>query len=103
MKLRFEDFAPSEWSMISLEQIAGIGYFEKFQKSESLDTDAVAISDWEFCGNEGFCFWSEGLFFERKWSQVAELYPKNWIRLYFVVTFSEIPYSEAYAQGSFRT
>jgi kynurenine 3-monooxygenase len=77
--------------------------FAKFQKKRKKDTDAIcqlAMENFEEMRNEV----SDPKFLIRKKieAKLHSLYPKDWIPLYTMVTFSNIPYSEAYAQGKLQ-
>lgn len=77
--------------------------FAKFQKMRKPNTDAIsqlAMENFEEMRNEV----ADPKFLIRKKieAKLHELYPKDWIPLYTMVTFSDIPYSEAYAQGKLQ-
>lgn len=77
--------------------------FAKFQKMRKPNTDAIsqlAMENFEEMRNEV----ADPKFLIRKKieSKLHELYPKDWIPLYTMVTFSDIPYAEAYAQGKLQ-
>lgn len=77
--------------------------FAKFQKLRKPNTDAIsqlAMENFEEMRNEV----ADPKFLIRKKieSKLHELYPKDWIPLYTMVTFSDIPYAEAYAQGKLQ-
>lgn len=77
--------------------------FAKFQKVRKPDTDAIcqlAMDNFEEMKNVV----SDPKFQIRKKieARLHELYPLDWIPLYTMVTFSDIPYSEAYAQGKLQ-
>jgi kynurenine 3-monooxygenase len=77
--------------------------FAKFQKMRKPNTDAIsqlAMENFEEMRNEV----SDPKFLIRKKieAKLHELYPKDWIPLYTMVTFSDIPYAEAYAQGKLQ-
>ena len=77
--------------------------FAKFQKLRKPNTDAIsqlAMENFEEMRNEV----ADPKFLIRKKieAKLHELYPKDWIPLYTMVTFSDIPYSEAYAQGKLQ-
>ncbi|EMS32850.1 Kynurenine 3-monooxygenase [Mariniradius saccharolyticus AK6] len=77
--------------------------FAKFQKMRKPNTDAIsqlAMENFEEMRNEV----ADPKFLIRKKieTKLHELYPKDWIPLYTMVTFSDIPYSEAYAQGKLQ-
>ncbi|MCH7401476.1 FAD-dependent oxidoreductase [Belliella kenyensis] len=77
--------------------------FAKFQKQRKPDTDAIcqlalenfvemrdAVSDPKF------------LIRKKIEAKLHALYPNDWIPLYTMVTFSTMPYAEAYAQGKLQ-
>lgn len=77
--------------------------FAKFQKMRKPNTDAIsqlAMENFEEMRNEV----ADPKFLIRKKieAKLHELYPKDWIPLYTMVTFSDIPYAEAYAQGKLQ-
>jgi kynurenine 3-monooxygenase len=78
--------------------------FAKFQKIRKPDTDAMSQ-----LALENFVEMRDSVsdpkFVLRKKieARLHSLYPKEWIPLYTMVTFSDIPYSEAYAQGQLQT
>lgn len=77
--------------------------FAKFQKIRKPDTDAIcqlALENFEEMKNEV----ADPKFLVRKniEARLHSLYPKEWVPLYTMVTFSDMPYSEAYAQGKLQ-
>lgn len=77
--------------------------FAKFQKLRKPNTDAIsalAMENFEEMRNEV----ADPKFLIRKKieARLHELYPNDWIPLYTMVTFSDMPYSEAYAQGKLQ-
>ncbi|EOZ91996.1 Kynurenine 3-monooxygenase [Indibacter alkaliphilus LW1] len=77
--------------------------FAKFQKVRKPDTDAIcqlAMENFEEMKNAV----SDPKFQIRKKieAKLHNLYPLDWIPLYTMVTFSDMPYSEAYAQGKLQ-
>jgi kynurenine 3-monooxygenase len=77
--------------------------FAKFQKVRKPDTDAIcqlALENFEEMKNEV----ADPKFLVRKniEARLHSLYPKEWVPLYTMVTFSDMPYSEAYAQGKLQ-
>jgi kynurenine 3-monooxygenase len=77
--------------------------FAKFQKIRKPDTDAIcrlAMENFEEMRDQV----ADPKFLLRKRieAKLHALYPKDWIPLYTMVTFSSIPYSEAYAQGKLQ-
>lgn len=77
--------------------------FEKFQKKRKPDTDAICQ-----LAMENFIEMRDSVadpkFQLRKKieAKLHELYPKEWIPLYSMVTFSDMSYTEAYAQGKLQ-
>ena len=77
--------------------------FAKFQKFRKPDTDAIcrlAMENFE----EMKADVADPKFLIRKKieSRLHDLYPNDWIPLYTMVTFSSMPYSEAYALGKLQ-
>ncbi|MDX5479687.1 MAG: FAD-dependent monooxygenase [Cyclobacteriaceae bacterium] len=77
--------------------------FAKFQKIRKPDTDAIcqlALENFEEMKNEV----ADPKFLVRKniEARLHSLYPREWVPLYTMVTFSDMPYSEAYAQGKLQ-
>ena len=77
--------------------------FEKFQKSRKPDTDAIcqlAMDNFKEMSDSV----SDPKFLIRKKieAKLHELFPQEWVPLYSMVTFSDIKYSEAYAQGKIQ-
>jgi kynurenine 3-monooxygenase len=77
--------------------------FAKFQKIRKPDTDAIcrlAMENFEEMRNQV----ADPKFLIRKRieAKLHALYPKDWIPLYTMITFSHIPYSEAYTQGKLQ-
>lgn len=77
--------------------------FEKFQKKRKPDTDAICQ-----LAMENFVEMRDSVsdpkFIIRKKieAKLHELYPNDWIPLYSMVTFSDMGYAEAYAQGKLQ-
>ncbi|MGM0943912.1 MAG: FAD-dependent oxidoreductase [Bacteroidota bacterium] len=77
--------------------------FEKFQKKRKPDTDAICQ-----LAMENFVEMRDSVadpkFILRKKieARLNELYPNDWIPLYSMVTFSDMGYAEAYAQGKLQ-
>lgn len=77
--------------------------FEKFQKNRKVDTDAICQ-----LAMENFVEMRDAVadpkFVLRKKieARLHQLYPNEWIPLYSMVTFSNMRYSEAYAQGKLQ-
>jgi kynurenine 3-monooxygenase len=77
--------------------------FKKFQKIRKLDTDAICQ-----LAMDNFKEMSESVadpkFIIKKKieAKLHELYPTEWIPLYTMVTFSDMPYSKAYSQGKIQ-
>jgi kynurenine 3-monooxygenase len=77
--------------------------FEKFQRSRKPDTDAIcrlAMDNFKEMSDSV----SDPKFLIRKKieAKLHEMFPYDWIPLYSMVTFSDIKYSEAYAQGKIQ-
>ncbi len=77
--------------------------FEKFQKSRKPDTDAIcqlAMDNFKEMSDSV----SDPKFLIRKKieAKLHEMFPQDWVPLYSMVTFSDIKYSEAYAQGKIQ-
>jgi kynurenine 3-monooxygenase len=77
--------------------------FEKFQKKRKPDTDAIcqlAMENFkemrDAVGDPKF------VLRKRIEAKLHELYPDEWIPLYTMVTFSDMPYAEAYTQGKLQ-
>lgn len=77
--------------------------FEKFQKLRKPDTDAISK-----LAMENFVEMSESMadpnFLVRKKieARLHELFPEEWVPLYTMVTFTDLNYAEAYAQGKLQ-
>ncbi len=77
--------------------------FEKFQKGRKPDTDAICQ-----LAMDNFVEMSDNVadpkFLIRKKieARLHELFPKEWVPLYSMVTFSDMKYSEAYAIGKIQ-
>ncbi|SIN98916.1 FAD-dependent oxidoreductase [Algoriphagus halophilus] len=77
--------------------------FEKFQKNRKRDTDAVCQLAMEnFIEMRDSVADPKFLLRKKIEAKLHELYPNDWIPLYTLVTFSDISYSEAYAQGKLQ-
>jgi kynurenine 3-monooxygenase len=77
--------------------------FAKFQKIRKPDTDAIsqlAMENFEEMKEQV----ADPKFVIRKKieAKLHSLYPKDWIPLYTMVTFSDMPYSEAYILGKLQ-
>lgn len=77
--------------------------FAKFQKIRKPDTDAIcrlAMENFEEMRDQV----ADPKFLIRKKieAKLHALFPKDWIPLYTMVTFSNMPYSEAYTQGKLQ-
>ena len=88
-----EKFGTNAWELV----------FAKFQKKRKKDTDAIcqlAMENLEEMKNEV----ADPKFQIRRKieAKLHSLYPHEWIPLYTMVTFSNMPYSEAYAQGKLQ-
>lgn len=88
-----EKYGTTSWELI----------FEKFQKSRKPDTDAIsqmAMDNFTEMRDSV----SDPKFLVRKKieAKLHELYPEEWIPLYSMVTFTDMKYSEAFAQGKLQ-
>ncbi len=103
MNCGFEDCSILNGLIDKLGTTAWDLVFEKFQKKRKPDTDAIcqlamenfvemrdAVSDPKF------------IIRKKIEAKLYELFPKEWIPLYSMVTFTDIPYAEAYAQGKLQ-
>lgn len=88
-----ENLGTSSWELV----------FEKFQKKRKPDADAICQ-----LAMENFIEMRDSVadpkFQLRKKieAKLHDLYPKDWIPLYTMVTFSDMGYAEAYAQGKLQ-
>ncbi|MFC3416522.1 FAD-dependent oxidoreductase [Algoriphagus hitonicola] len=88
-----EKYGVNSWDLV----------FEKFQKKRKPDTDAICQ-----LAMENFIEMRDSVadpkFIIRKKieAKLHELYPKEWIPLYSMVTFTDMGYAEAYAQGKLQ-
>lgn len=77
--------------------------FEKFQKNRKRDTDAICQLAMEnFIEMRDSVADPKFLLRKKIEAKLHELYPNDWIPLYTLVTFSDVSYSEAYAQGKLQ-
>jgi 2-polyprenyl-6-methoxyphenol hydroxylase and related FAD-dependent oxidoreductases len=77
--------------------------FEKFQKTRKPDTDAICQLAMEnFVEMRDTVSNPKFLIRKKIETKLNELYPKDWVPLYSMVTFSDMSYSEAYAQGQLQ-
>ena len=77
--------------------------FEKFQKKRKIDTDAICQLAMEnFIEMRDSVADPKFLLRKKIEAKLHELYPKEWIPLYTMVTFSDMGYAEAYAQGKLQ-
>lgn len=88
-----EKYGTTSWELI----------FEKFQKTRKPDTDAIsqmAMDNFTEMRDSV----SDPKFLVRKKieAKLHELYPEEWIPLYTMVTFTDMKYSEAFAQGKLQ-
>jgi kynurenine 3-monooxygenase len=88
-----EKFGTTAWELV----------FAKFQKIRKPDTDAIsqlAMENFEEMKEQV----SDPKFAIRKKieAKLHSLFPKDWIPLYTMVTFSDMPYSEAYILGKLQ-
>ncbi|MHA7129581.1 FAD-dependent oxidoreductase [Algoriphagus namhaensis] len=86
-------YGTSSWDMV----------FEKFQKIRKDDTDAICQLAMEnFVEMRDSVADPKFLLRKKIEARLHELYPNDWVPLYTMVTFSDIPYAEAYAQGKLQ-
>lgn len=88
-----EKYGTNAWELV----------FAKFQKVRKPNTDAIcqlAMENFEEMKNDV----SDPKFILRKKieAKLHQLYPQDWIPLYTMVTFSHMPYAEAYYQGKLQ-
>ncbi|RIW18670.1 FAD-dependent monooxygenase [Algoriphagus lacus] len=77
--------------------------FEKFQKKRKPDTDAICQLAMEnFIEMRDSVADPKFLLRKKIEAKLHELYPKEWIPLYTMVTFTDMGYAEAYAQGKLQ-
>lgn len=77
--------------------------FEKFQKKRKPDTDAICQLAMEnFIEMRDSVADPKFLLRKKIEARLHELYPKEWIPLYTMVTFTDMSYAEAYAQGKLQ-
>jgi kynurenine 3-monooxygenase len=77
--------------------------FEKFQKSRKPDTDAMCTLAMEnFVEMRDLVADPKFLIRKKIEARLHEAFPDDWIPLYSMVTFTDIPYAEAYAQGKLQ-
>ena len=77
--------------------------FEKFQKTRKPDTDAMCTLAMEnFIEMRDLVADPKFLIRKKIEARLHEAFPDDWIPLYSMVTFSDIPYAEAYAQGKLQ-
>ncbi|GGZ18405.1 kynurenine 3-monooxygenase [Echinicola pacifica] len=88
-----EKYGATSWELV----------FEKFQKIRKKDTDAISKM-----ARDNFTEMRDSVanpkFLVRKKieAKLHELYPNEWIPLYTMVTFSDMKYADAYAQGKLQ-
>ncbi len=88
-----DKFGTNAWELV----------FAKFQKVRKPDTDAISQLALEnFVEMRDSVADPRFLLRKKIEARLHALYPKDWIPLYTMVTFSDIPYSEAYAQGQLQ-
>ena len=77
--------------------------FEKFQRKRKPDTDAICQLAMEnFIEMRDSVADPKFLLRKKIEAKLHELYPKEWIPLYTMVTFTDMSYAEAYAQGKLQ-
>lgn len=88
-----EKFGTTSWELV----------FEKFQKIRKPDTDAISQM-----ARDNFVEMRDSVanpkFIIRKKieAKLHDLYPHEWVPLYTMVTFSDMKYADAYAQGQLQ-
>lgn len=88
-----DKFGTTAWDLI----------FAKFQKMRKPDTDAICQLAMEnFVEMRGAVSDPKFLLRKKIEAKLHALYPNDWVPLYTMVTFSDMPYSEAYAQGKLQ-
>ncbi len=88
-----ERYGTSSWDMV----------FEKFQKIRKDDTAAICQMAMDnFIEMRDSVADPKFMLRKKIEAKLHELYPKDWVPLYSMVTFSHTPYSEAYAQGKLQ-
>jgi len=74
--------------------------FKKFQKIRKPDTDAICKLAMDNFKEMSDAVADPKFILKKKIeAKLHELYPQEWIPLYTMVTFSDMPYSKAYSQG----
>jgi kynurenine 3-monooxygenase len=77
--------------------------FEKFQKKRKPDTDAICqLAMDNFIEMRDSVADPKFQLRKKIEAKLHDLYPKDWIPLYTMVTFSDMGYAEAYAQGKLQ-
>jgi kynurenine 3-monooxygenase len=77
--------------------------FEKFQKKRKPDTDAICQLAMEnFVEMRDSVSDPKFLLRKKIEAKLHELYPNDWVPLYSMVTFTDMRYAEAYAQGKIQ-
>lgn len=88
-----EKYGTTSWELI----------FEKFQKGRKPDTDAISHMAMEnFAEMRDSVADPKFLIRKRIEAKLHQLFPEEWIPLYTMVTFTDMKYSEAYAQGKLQ-
>ncbi|MDN3204274.1 FAD-dependent oxidoreductase [Algoriphagus sediminis] len=88
-----EKYGTSSWDMV----------FEKFQKIRKDDTAAICQMAMDnFVEMRDTVADPKFMLRKKIEAKLHELYPKDWVPLYTMVTFTDIPYAEAYAQGKLQ-
>lgn len=103
MNCGFEDCAILNGLIEKLGTNAWDLVFEKFQKKRKPDTDAICQLAMEnFIEMRDSVSSPKFLLRKKIEAKLHELYPKEWIPLYTMVTFTGMSYAEAYAQGKLQ-
>lgn len=88
-----EKYGANSWKLV----------FEKFQKIRKRDTDAICQLAMEnFVEMRDSVSNPKFLLRKKIEGKLQQLFPNDWIPLYSMVTFSDMSYSEAYAQGKLQ-
>ncbi len=88
-----EKYGTTSWELV----------FEKFQKIRKPDTDAICQMALDnFLEMRDSVADPKFLVRKKIEAKLHELYPKEWIPLYTMVTFTDMSYAEAYAQGQLQ-
>jgi len=88
-----EKYGTTSWELI----------FEKFQKARKADTDAISeMAMGNFTEMRDSVADPKFIVRKKIEARLHDLYPEEWIPLYTMVTFSDMKYSDAFAQGKLQ-